>query len=818
MNFSDSYEHLLEEKELIKKISFSDNLDSLLGDITDFLKSRWNFDAIGIQLVDEEKQKLVSYRYYGFDDSKNDIKEAVHQDVSLQDEDSISAVVAKTKKTRYSDCTIVEHLENMRPKDRETVKALGIKENLIVPILFDNFAIGVFHCSSYNKLNLDKEKIAAIEDFVSSVAGSLQMVRKKEELEKIRLEHEETIQLVKKINSVIEISELFDLLGKEIEKTGCFDGYFISILDPEKQNLITEKITMSQKFKNMEKVLIKKKTPLETSPEVFFQSLLKSVVLDQSSISKYNENTKRMFALWECRYGVYIPFIQDFQTNSVQDALGLIFLYTHENQIPDSAIQKIRKLIELFYKQTKNSIFYTLLKEKEKEILTAAEKNRKILSIAETINNLTSLSQIYRTILKEVLSLFGFDYAMVFMEKNNRLDFVMNYIIHPKHQHIAENVIQYQKEAKGYLMDAHDGACPSGYLRNIYFYFDDVQPILHLPMSQKDKDILKLMETPRTLLLIPIRKDGKPIGSVHLYTLEKPLGLKENDLTVLESLFSLIGSAISNAQLYTLVEEQKKQVEEQKLKLEEQNAIIKTKNYQLLQELKLAEKIQQKLIPSVFPYLLNTRFASLYKPMENIGGDFFDFIKGEQEKSLGIFISDVSGHGVPAALITSMLKSVLDSAGEKMLEPHELLSYVNRRLVGQTSGNFLTAFYGIYDSESKLFKYSRASHNYPFLLREDSIIPLKSKGKILGIMDDLSFEEKEIQLEKGDKILFYTDGLTEATNISGDEFEDVLPDILVKNHRSPITSLIESVYHELLKFREDYHFEDDVCMVGMEIV
>jgi len=85
LNFSESYEHLLKEKELIKKISFSDNLDSLLGDITDFLKSRWNFDAIGIQLVDEEKQKLVSYRYYGFDDSKNDIKEAVHQDVSLED-------------------------------------------------------------------------------------------------------------------------------------------------------------------------------------------------------------------------------------------------------------------------------------------------------------------------------------------------------------------------------------------------------------------------------------------------------------------------------------------------------------------------------------------------------------------------------------------------------------------------------------------------------------------------------------------------------------------------------------------------------------
>jgi len=255
----------------------------------------------------------------------------------------------------------------------------------------------------------------------------------------------------------------------------------------------------------------------------------------------------------------------------------------------------------------------------------------------------------------------------------------------------------------------------------------------------------------------------------------------------------------------------------QSLKLEEKNTIIKATNFQLMEELKLAKKIQQSLIPARSFCIPGISIATFYKPMKTVGGDFYDFIRLNDCCKIGIFISDVSGHGVPAALITSMLKTLLETAGKYREKPSALLSFVNNKIFGQTGGNFLTAFYGIYNKETNSFIYARGAHNPPYLIRNNQIQMLESKGKMLGIFETLSFEEQTIQLQQGDKIIFYTDGLTEACNHLGIEFEELLPAILIDNALLPVEEMMDNLCCHLLAHRKEDDFEDDICIIALEI-
>jgi sigma-B regulation protein RsbU (phosphoserine phosphatase) len=137
--------------------------------------------------------------------------------------------------------------------------------------------------------------------------------------------------------------------------------------------------------------------------------------------------------------------------------------------------------------------------------------------------------------------------------------------------------------------------------------------------------------------------------------------------------------------------------------------------------------------------------------------------------------------------------------------------------MGLLNGNFLTAFYGYYREEDKTFHYARAGHNYPYLVRNGEIIPLTGKGKVLGVFEDEEFEEHTILLHRGDKILFYTDGLMEAANEKEVEFETVLPELLKKHISLPVENLVSEIYKEVVAFQGSEKFEDDVCLIGMEV-
>lgn len=187
-------------------------------------------------------------------------------------------------------------------------------------------------------------------------------------------------------------------------------------------------------------------------------------------------------------------------------------------------------------------------------------------------------------------------------------------------------------------------------------------------------------------------------------------------------------------------------------------------------ELSIARQIQSSILPQAMPLVSGVAVAARYRPMTAVAGDFYDFVEIDDHR-LGILVADVSGHGVPAALLASMVKVALASEHARADRPAVLMAGLNGALCGRLAGQFVTAAYLFIDVRAGLLRYAAAGH--PPMLRSRrrglEVGEIEKNGLALGFSEQAEYEELEQPLEAGDRLLLYTDGLTEAGN-RGDEF------------------------------------------------
>jgi len=238
-------------------------------------------------------------------------------------------------------------------------------------------------------------------------------------------------------------------------------------------------------------------------------------------------------------------------------------------------------------------------------------------------------------------------------------------------------------------------------------------------------------------------------------------------------------------------------------------------------ELNLAREFQTTFLPKKEDILNFSGIKGdyIFKPCLQVSGDFIDMSKLE-ENVFGYFISDISGHGVAAALISSMLKVFFSLYGKDLLSPQLLYEMLNREFFNYlNSGEYFTSFYGIYFKKKKKFVYTNANHPPPFLLRAKSgeIVPLNTEGFFVGIFKTSKFEEKEVILASNDRILFYSDGITQAKNAERGEFgEERLIELYRNGNDQDITTLLNNIYEEVKNFSTE-KIDDDVTIAMIEI-
>jgi serine phosphatase RsbU (regulator of sigma subunit)/predicted ester cyclase len=233
------------------------------------------------------------------------------------------------------------------------------------------------------------------------------------------------------------------------------------------------------------------------------------------------------------------------------------------------------------------------------------------------------------------------------------------------------------------------------------------------------------------------------------------------------------------------------------------------------QDLRVARSIQQASLPKEVPELEGWQISPYYQPAREVGGDFYDFHLLPEDR-LGLVVGDATGKGVPAALVMSTTCGMLRLAAQGSSSPGQMLRGVNEVLFGNIPSNmFVTCFYAILDPRNGRLRFANAGHDLPYLHRNGDAEELKARGMPLGLMPDMSYEEKETILHSGEAALLYSDGLVEAHNPKGEMFGFPRLRTIIAEHGEN-RSLGDLLLEELYSFTgERWEQEDDITLLTL---
>jgi serine phosphatase RsbU (regulator of sigma subunit)/pSer/pThr/pTyr-binding forkhead associated (FHA) protein len=268
--------------------------------------------------------------------------------------------------------------------------------------------------------------------------------------------------------------------------------------------------------------------------------------------------------------------------------------------------------------------------------------------------------------------------------------------------------------------------------------------------------------------------EERRIGVLYLDSRERGALLSNSTRTALETLATEAAVAIENARLYRETLE--------KARLE--------------QEMRIAAEIQQALFPKAERTGSFFQAAASSLPCRSIGGDFFDYI--DFQRGFGFALGDVAGKGPPAALLSALMQGIFAAQATSTAEPAATMELVNTALVRRgIESRFVTIFYGILTAEGTL-TYCNAGHNPPLLLGRDGVRRLDVGGPIVGLFEGAPFEQEQLQLAAGDRLVIFSDGVSEASNIEGEEYGDerivqALANTDAETPQAVLTRLIASV-------------------------
>ncbi len=300
----------------------------------------------------------------------------------------------------------------------------------------------------------------------------------------------------------------------------------------------------------------------------------------------------------------------------------------------------------------------------------------------------------------------------------------------------------------------------------------------------------------RSVLAIPMFERGESINMV-LILREEPGAFQKDEIADIVWRTNLFGRATSNLVL---------------------SDELRQANRALDREMKVVGQIQRSLLPAKLPYIAGLDVAAYYQPAQRAGGDYYDFFPLPDGK-WGIFIADVSGHGTPAAVFMAVTHCMAHTHPGPANPPGRVLDYLNQHLVDHytgESGVFITAFYGVFSPAERTLNYASAGHNPPRLKRcqDGSLDSLDGAGGLpLGVRTGVQYPEASRKLQRGDQLIFYTDGITEAHNRDDELFGLERLDLSLKNCKQEAQSLLDEVLQAVEAFADGRPSDDDRTLI-----
>ncbi|MBV9158718.1 MAG: SpoIIE family protein phosphatase [Acidobacteriaceae bacterium] len=309
-------------------------------------------------------------------------------------------------------------------------------------------------------------------------------------------------------------------------------------------------------------------------------------------------------------------------------------------------------------------------------------------------------------------------------------------------------------------------------------------------LSQQESIVIQKV---RSMMAVPLQTGDRVIGLIYVDNDMFIRSFSHEDLDLLTVMANVAAIRIEHARL-ALVEQSEKLMES---------------------ELAQASEIQRSLLPTEAPSYEGYDLAGYNLPCHTVGGDYYDFLPYKDGR-LALVVGDVSGKGLPAALLMSSLQARVQMLRETSPDPAAAVTILNRNLAERCLlGKFITFFYGLLDPATGILHYSNAGHNYPILLRSNGAVEqLSGSGMIMGVFPSIEYERSEIELKPGDTLALFSDGVTEACTPGGDEFgESGLAQFLAAHKSEPSADLVRTLAEEVHSWCGSPAFADDFTIV-----
>jgi sigma-B regulation protein RsbU (phosphoserine phosphatase) len=416
-----------------------------------------------------------------------------------------------------------------------------------------------------------------------------------------------------------------------------------------------------------------------------------------------------------------------------------------------------------------NSYLFGRLKKKTLETQT-------LLEVEKSLSSTLDLNELLELILDSLLKVVRFDAAAIFLIDENRqeIDHIkargFDPLLEPDLQlKMGEGVAGWAAKSKKSLI---------------------------VPNVKDDSRYIEARVETKSGMAVPIVSQDRTIGVFSLES-DKPDAYDHDDLELLEAFASLAAISLERARQHEEILE--------KRRLEE--------------ELSIAKRIQKTFLPQKRPQLPGFDISGVNIPSEEVGGDYYDFIP-ITESQIGIVIADVSGKGIPAALIMASVRAGLIAEIRNNYAIRSIMAKVNNLLFESTASDiYVTAVYGVLDPKNRIFTFSNAGHNAPILRRADGEMKyLIEGGMALGMFENSKYEERPLGLSPGEIIVFYTDGVTEAKNDDQEEFGTRrLRRVIDDSHQLGARQIREDIYEAVKKFTGVSHQEDDLTMIVLKV-
>jgi len=293
-------------------------------------------------------------------------------------------------------------------------------------------------------------------------------------------------------------------------------------------------------------------------------------------------------------------------------------------------------------------------------------------------------------------------------------------------------------------------------------------------------------------ITVPIFRNDRAIGALDVES-DHLSAFDETELEILQFFADAAAISIEKALLHNQILEKKK-IEEQ---------------------LKIAKDVQSSLLPAESPTIKGYDLAGLCIPTFEIGGDYYDYIKLDENR-FAVIIADVSGDGIPAALIMAAFRAVLHNQIRVYYEPNKLMKQLNDQLsIFTRARDFISVFLGVLNFYEHSLTYTNCGHNPPILFRSNGKEELLERGgPSLNIVKDTTYESSKIKLNEGDQIVLYTDGVVEIFNLDLEEFGiERLKDIARKSLIENATSVIGNIVKATKEFSQSHLYKDDYTLI-----